>query len=125
MRHVVDQFFRAGESRTKRGTAARNAWDHAERMVREICEAFEVDGGAESAGPLLEDLQLGRSSTLDLSWRWPPPWPAKLVLSGPTDGRCHHFSQSPLKALSQDLLVHEFVHEIALERLEESDVVNT
>src|SRR6266478_2064977 len=46
-----------------------------ERMVREICEAFEVMA-----------------------------------------------AQNPLKALKQDLLVHNLCHEIALERLEESDV---
>jgi predicted ATPase len=32
------------------------------------------------------------------------------------------FSKSPLKALKQDLLVHHLCHEIAIDRLEESDV---
>jgi hypothetical protein len=31
-------------------------------------------------------------------------------------------SQSPLKALKQDLVIHNLSHEIALERLEESDI---
>src|SRR6516164_6380274 len=65
----------------------------------------------------------GYRSTLDLvSAAARRRKPAKLLLIGtyrPTDVI---ISQSPLKALKQDLLVHKLCREITLERLEESSV---
>src|SRR6266481_5397700 len=94
-----------------------------ERMVREICEALEA---MTAQGPLimvLEDLHWVDASTLDLiSALARRRGPAKLVIVGTYRPADVIISQSPLKALKQDLLVHNLCHEIALERLEESDV---
>ena len=48
--------------------------------------------------------------------------PAKLLLIGTYRPVDVVLSQSPLKGLKHDLLVHHLCHEIAVERLEESDV---
>src|SRR6266404_5169227 len=93
------------------------------RMVREICEALEA---MTAQGPLimvLEDLHWVDNSTLDvISALARRRGPAKLVIVGTYRPADVIISQSPLKALKQDLLVHNLCHEIALERLEESDV---
>src|SRR5712664_3497315 len=93
------------------------------RMVREICEALEAMTAESPLILIFEDLHWVDPSTLDLvSAVARRRGPAKLLLLGtyrPTDVI---ISQSPLKALKQDLLVHKLCREIALERLEESDV---
>src|SRR5260370_35151992 len=72
---------------------------------------------------ILEDLHWVDASTLDLiSAPARRRGPAKLVIVGTYRPADVIISQSPLKALKQDLLVHNLCHEIALERLEESDV---
>jgi DNA-binding winged helix-turn-helix (wHTH) protein/tetratricopeptide (TPR) repeat protein len=94
-----------------------------ERMVREICDALETLTAESPLILIFEDLHWVDPSTLDLiSAALRRRGPAKLLLLGtyrPTDVI---ISQSPLKALKQDLLVHKLCREIALERLEESDV---
>src|SRR5712664_857177 len=94
-----------------------------ERMVREICEAL---GSLTAQDPLvliLEDLHWVDLSTLDfISALARRRGPAKLLLLGTYRPADLIISQSPLKALKQDLLIHNLSHEISLERLEESDV---
>jgi len=94
-----------------------------ERMVREICDALEALTTESPLILIFEDLHWVDPSTLDLlSAAARRRGPAKLLLIGtyrPTDVI---ISQSPLKALKQDLLVHNLCREIGLERLEESDV---
>jgi DNA-binding winged helix-turn-helix (wHTH) protein/tetratricopeptide (TPR) repeat protein len=94
-----------------------------ERMVREICEAVEAITAQTPLVLILEDLHWADASTLDLLSAFARRRePAKLLLLGsfrPTDVI---LSQSPLKALKQDLLVRHLCHEITVERLEESDV---
>jgi DNA-binding winged helix-turn-helix (wHTH) protein/tetratricopeptide (TPR) repeat protein len=94
-----------------------------ERMVREICEALET---ITSQNPLLlslEDLHWVDPSTLDfISALARRRGPAKLLLLGTYRPADVIISQSPLKTLKQDLLVHTLCHEIGLERLEEPDV---
>src|SRR6202047_3145254 len=94
-----------------------------ERMVREICDALEALTAESPLILIFEDLHWVDPSTLDLiSAAARRRGPAKLLLLAtyrPTDVI---ISKSPLKALKQDLLVHKLCREIALERLEESDV---
>ena len=96
-----------------------------ERMVREICEALE---GIASQTPLLvilEDLHWVDPSTLDLISAFARRRePAKVFLFGTYRPVDVILSQSPLKALKQDLLVHRLCHEIAMERLGESEVAD-
>src|SRR5258706_2148428 len=92
-------------------------------MVREICDALEALTAESPLILIFEDLHWVDPSNLDLVRAAAGRrGPAKLLLLGtyrPTDVI---ISQSPLKALKQDLLVHKLCREIALERLEESDV---
>jgi DNA-binding winged helix-turn-helix (wHTH) protein/tetratricopeptide (TPR) repeat protein len=94
-----------------------------ERMVREICEALEFLTAQDPLVLVLEDLHWVDPSTLDfisaLSRR---RGPAKLLLLGTYRPADVIISQSPLRALKQDLVIHNLSQEIALERLEESDV---
>lgn len=93
------------------------------RMVREICEALEAMTALTPLILVLEDLHWADASTLDLISAFARRRePAKLLLIGtyrPVDAV---LSQSSLKALKQDLLVRHLCHEVAIERLEESDV---
>jgi DNA-binding winged helix-turn-helix (wHTH) protein/tetratricopeptide (TPR) repeat protein len=94
-----------------------------ERMVREMCEALEAMTMETPLVLVLEDLHWVDASTLDfISALARRRGPAKLVLLGTYRPADVIISQSPLKALKQDLLVHNLCHEIALERLEESDI---
>ena len=93
------------------------------RMVREICEALEAMTAQAPLIVILEDLHWVDASTLDLISAFARRRePAKLLLIGTYRPVDVVLSQSPLKALKQDLLVHHLCHEIAIERLEESDV---
>src|SRR5258705_7943182 len=91
-----------------------------ERMVREICEALEA---ITSEIPLLlifEDLHWGDPSTLDLiSALARRREAAKLMLLCTYRPVDVVLSNSSLKGLKQDLLVHRLCSEVALERLEE------
>lgn len=94
-----------------------------DRMVREICEVLEVISAQTPLILILEDLHWVDPSTLDLvSALGRRRGTAKLLLLGTYRPADAIISQSPLKALKQDLLVHNLCEEIALERLEESDV---
>ena len=94
-----------------------------ERMVREICEALEAITAHTPLIVILEDLHWVDPSTLDLiSALARRREPAKLLLLGTYRPVEVILSQSPLKALKQDLLVRQLCHEIAVERLEEAEV---
>src|SRR5205814_5332686 len=94
-----------------------------ERMVREICEALEALTAQDSLVLILEDLHWVDPSTLDfISALARRRGPAKLLLLGTYRPADVIISQSPLKALKQDLVIHNLSREIALERLEEPDV---
>ena len=96
-----------------------------ERMVREICEALEIITVQTPLIIILEDLHWVDPSTLDLiSALARRREPAKLILLGTYRPVDVVLSQSPLKNLKQDLLVRRLCHEIAIERLEESDVAD-
>jgi DNA-binding winged helix-turn-helix (wHTH) protein/tetratricopeptide (TPR) repeat protein len=95
-----------------------------ERMVREICEALESLTAQDPLVLVLEDLHWVDPSTLDfLSAVARRRGPAKLLLLGTYRPADLIISRSPLKALKQDLVLHNLGHEISLERLEEPDVV--
>src|SRR5262245_14935301 len=94
-----------------------------ERMVREMCEVLEVVTSQNPLLLILEDLHWVDASTLDLlSALARRRGPAQLFLLATYRPADLIISQSPLKALKQDLFVHNLCREIALERLEESDV---
>ena len=93
------------------------------RMVREICEALEAMTAQAPLILILEDLHWVDASTLDLISAFARRRePAKLLLIGTYRPVDVILSQSPLKPLKHDLLVHHLCHEVAIERLEESDV---
>ncbi|HET7107457.1 MAG TPA: AAA family ATPase [Candidatus Acidoferrum sp.] len=94
-----------------------------ERMVREICEALETLTAQDALVLVLEDLHWVDPSTLDfLSAVARRRGPAKLLLLGTYRPADLILSKSPLKALKQDLVLHNLGHELNLERLEEPDV---
>jgi hypothetical protein len=92
-------------------------------MVREICETLESLTAQDPLVLILEDLHWVDPSTLDfISALARRRGPAKLLLLGTYRPADVIISGSPLKPLKQDLVLHNLSHEIALERLEESDV---
>jgi DNA-binding winged helix-turn-helix (wHTH) protein/tetratricopeptide (TPR) repeat protein len=94
-----------------------------QRMVREICEVLEALTAQNPLILILEDMHWVDDSTLDVvSALARRREPAKLLLLGTYRLADVITSQGPLKALKQDLLVHNLSQEIALARLEESDV---
>ena len=94
-----------------------------ERMVREICEALESLTAQDPLVLVLEDLHWVDPSTLDfLSAVARRRGPAKLLVVGTYRPADLILSKSPLKALKQDLVLHNLGCEITLERLEEPDV---
>jgi predicted ATPase len=93
------------------------------RMVREICEALEAITAKEPLVLILEDLHWADTSTIDLISAFARRRePAKLLLIATYRPVDVVLSQSPLKPLKEDLLVHSRGHEVAIERLEEADV---
>jgi DNA-binding winged helix-turn-helix (wHTH) protein/tetratricopeptide (TPR) repeat protein len=93
------------------------------RMVREICEVLDAMTAETPLLLILEDLHWADSSTLDLiSVLARRRDPARLLLIGTYRPVDVVLSQSPLKAIKQDLTVRNLCHEIAIERLEESHV---
>src|SRR5271166_1794775 len=94
-----------------------------ERMLREIGDALEA---ITSASPLLlvfEDLQWVDDSTVDLiSALARRRAPAKLMLMATKRPLDMVVPEHPLKALKQDLLLHQLCSDIALEPLGESEV---
>ena len=96
-----------------------------ERMVREMCEALEGIGAQTPLLVILEDLHWVDPSTLDfISAFARRREPAKVLLLGTYRPIDVVLSQSPLKTLKQDLFVRRLCQEIAMERLEESDVAD-
>jgi len=94
-----------------------------ERMVREICEAFGIVDSARSASACPRRPPLdGSVHSRFVSALARRRGPAKLLLLGTYRPADVIISQSPLKALKQDLVIHNLSHEIGLERFEESDV---
>jgi len=94
-----------------------------ERMVREICEAFETMTASVPLVVILEDLHWVDTSTLDLlSALARRRGPAKLLILGTYRPVDVILSRSPLKGLKQDLVIHRLCREVVLERLAESDV---
>jgi DNA-binding winged helix-turn-helix (wHTH) protein/tetratricopeptide (TPR) repeat protein len=95
-----------------------------ERMVREICSALEVMTAEKPLVLLLEDLHAVDPSTLDLiSALARRREAARLLLIGSYRPVEVVLLLSPLRALKQDLMVHGLCHEIVVERLVESNVV--
>lgn len=93
------------------------------RMVREICEALEAISAQTALILCLEDLHWVDPSTLDfISALARGRAPAKLLLVATYRPADVILSQSPLKALKQDLVLHDLGQEVVLERLDESDV---
>lgn len=93
------------------------------RMVREICEALEALTAKTPLILILEDLHWADASTLDfISAFARRREPAKLLLIGTYRPVDVILSQSPLKAVKEDLLVHRLSQEVAVERLEDCDV---
>lgn len=96
-----------------------------ERMVREICEALEVISQSVTLVVILEDLHWADPSTLDLiSAIARRRGLARLCLVGTVRPADLILSESPLKTLKQDLVLHRLSDEIRLERLQESDVAD-
>jgi DNA-binding winged helix-turn-helix (wHTH) protein/tetratricopeptide (TPR) repeat protein len=96
-----------------------------ERMVRELCEALENLTNKVTLVLVLEDLHLADHSTLDLiSAIARRREPAKLFVLATLRPAQLIVLKSPLKQLKQDLMLHHLSHEIALERLRESDVAD-
>ena len=96
-----------------------------ERMVRELCEALEMITQIIPVVLILEDLHWVDHPTLDvISLLARRRERAKLLLVGTLRQADLILSESPLKPLKQDLLLHRLSHELELERLQESDVAN-
>ena len=94
-----------------------------ERMVREICETLEAITAQSPLVVILEDLHWVDPSTLDLiSALARRREPSKLLLLSTYRPVEVVLTDSPLKGLKQDLLVRHLCREIAIERLEESNV---
>ena len=93
------------------------------RLVRELCEALEVISETTTLVFILEDLHWVDHSTVDLfSAIARRREPAKLLFVGTFRPADLILSESPFKALKQDLLLHHLAAEVLLERLNEEDV---
>jgi tetratricopeptide (TPR) repeat protein len=94
-----------------------------ERMVRELCEALEVITADRCLILILEDLHWADHSTLDvISALARRREPSKLLLLGTYRPGAVMLTDSPLRALKQDLLLHQLCDEVALERFGESEI---
>jgi DNA-binding winged helix-turn-helix (wHTH) protein/tetratricopeptide (TPR) repeat protein len=94
-----------------------------ERMVRELCEAIETITHTMAMVLVIEDLHWADHSTIDLiSAIARRREPARLLIIGTVRPADLIVSESPLKTLKQDLLLHRLGHELSLEPLQESDV---
>lgn len=90
--------------------------------MREICEVLESLSSQTPLLVLLEHLHWVDPSTLDfISALARRRQPAKLMIIGTYRPADVVLSQSPLKALKQDLLVHNLCGDVQLERLQESE----
>jgi len=94
-----------------------------DRMVREICEALELLTADDPVILVFEDLHWVDPSTVDLiSALARRRQKARLMLLCTYRSVDAVLSQSPLRRMKQDLQVHGLCREIALERLEESEI---
>ena len=94
-----------------------------ERMLREICEALEILTHERPLLLIFEDLHWVDPSTLDLiSALARRREQSRLMVVGTYRPDDVDTSQSPLKRLKQDLLVHRLCAEIALEPLAEPEI---
>ena len=94
-----------------------------ERMLREIGDALEAITSASPMLLLFEDLQWVDPSTVDLiSALARRRAPAKLMLVATKRPVDMVIPEHPLKALKQDLLLHQLCREIKLEPLSEAEV---
>src|SRR5262249_6137899 len=94
-----------------------------ERMVREICETLESLSKEEPLMLIFEDLHWVDPSTLDfISAFARRRQAAKLMILCTYRPVDVVVLKSPLKRLKQDLKVHRLCREVALDRLEESEI---
>ena len=94
-----------------------------ERMVREVCEAFESIALEEPLLLVLEDLHWVDLSTLDvISALARRQGPAKLLLLSTYRPGDVVAAENPLNLLKQDLVIHRLCTELTLEHLDESHV---
>ena len=94
-----------------------------ERMVRELCEALEIITQDIALVLVLEDLHWVDHSTLDIiSAIARRREPARLLVLGTFRPADLILSESPLKGLRQDLLLHHLSSELTLDCLQEPDV---
>ena len=94
-----------------------------QRMLREIAEALETITSERPLVLVLEDLNWVDPSTVDLiSVLARGRGTAKLMVIGTYRPADVVLPDHPLKAVKQDLLVHQLCHEIALEPLGEKDI---
>ena len=94
-----------------------------ERMLRELAELLEVLTAARPLLLVLEDLQWVDPATVDLLAALARRRaPAQLLVVGTYRPVDLAMGQHPLRALTQELRVHQLCHEIAVEPLSEADV---
>jgi len=109
-----------GEQRERQGQTARST---PECMLREIIEAMETISSEKLLLLVFEDLHWADPSTVDfISALARRRSAGKLMLIGTYRPVDVALVQHPLKAVKQDLLVHQLCREIALEPLTESEV---
>jgi len=94
-----------------------------QRMLREISQALETITAERPLVLVLEDLNWVDPSTVDLiSALARARGTAKLMMIGTYRLADMSLSDHPLKAVKQDLLVHQLCHELALEPLREEEI---
>ena len=94
-----------------------------ERMLRELAELLEVLTAARPLLLVLEDLQWVDPATVDLLAALARRRaPAQLLVVGTYRPVDLAMAQHPLRALTQELRVHQLCHELAVEPLSEADV---
>jgi DNA-binding winged helix-turn-helix (wHTH) protein len=94
-----------------------------ERMLREMAELLEALTAARPLLLVLEDLQWVDPATVDgLAALARRRAPARLLLVGTYRPGDVAVGQHPLRALTQELLVHQLCHEVPVEPLGDADV---
>jgi predicted ATPase len=92
-------------------------------MLREICEALELLSSEKPLLLLLEDLHWSDRSTVDLiSTLARRRTPCKLMVIGTYRPVDLALAEHPLKAVKQELFVHQLCSELVLEPLAEAEV---
>lgn len=94
-----------------------------ERMLREIGDALETISSATPLFLILEDLQWADNSTVDLiSALGRSRAPSRMMLVGTNRSLDAEFSEHPLRALKQDLQVHQLCEIVTVSPLNEAEV---